>query len=63
MFGFGLASGFLIYLAIMFTMELFGFKVGSGRPVMLPTTFLSLWTTALVGSALFGKLLAKANEQ
>lgn len=63
LFGLGLASGFLIYLAIMFTMELLGFKVGSGRPVMLPTTFLSLWSTALVGSALFGKLLAKANEQ
>jgi len=63
MFGFGFASGFLIYLAIMFTMQLLGFKVGSGRPVMLPTTFLSLWSTALVGSAIFGKELANSNGQ
>lgn len=62
MFGLGFATGFLIYLAIMFTMQLLGFKVGSGRPVMLPTTFLSLWSTALVGSAIFGKELAKSNE-
>jgi len=61
MFGLGFATGFLIYLAIMFTMQLLGFKVGSGRPVMLPTTFLSMWVTALVGSALFGKVLSKSN--
>ena len=60
MFGMGFATGFLIYLAIMFTLQLFGFSVGSGRPVMLPTTFLSLWITALVGSGLFGKLLGEA---
>jgi len=59
MFGMGFASGVLIYLAIMVTMQLLGFEVGSGRPVMLPTTFLSLWTTALVGSAVFGRILAK----
>lgn len=58
MFGLGFASGFLIYLAIMFTMQLLGFEVGSGRPVMLPTTFLSMWSTALVGSAVFGRILA-----
>ena len=63
MFGLGFATGFLIYLAIMFTMQLLGFKVGSGRPVMLPTTFLSLWVTALVGSALFGKVLSASNER
>jgi len=33
----GFATGFLIYLAIMFTMQLLGFKVYSGRAVMLPT--------------------------
>lgn len=60
MFGMGFATGFLIYLAIMFTLQLFGFSVGSGRPVMLPTTFLSLWVTALVGSALFGKVLKRS---
>jgi len=60
MFGLGFASGFLIYLAIMFTMQLLGFTVGSGRVVMLPTTFLSMWSTALVGSALFGKALGKS---
>jgi hypothetical protein len=63
MFGLGFVSGFLIYLAIMFTMQLLGFIVGSGRVVMLPTTFLSMWVTALVGSAIFGKELAKSNEQ
>jgi hypothetical protein len=51
----GFITGFGLYLAIMFTMELLGFKVGSGRPVMLPTTFLSMWSAALVGSAIFGK--------
>lgn len=56
----GFITGFGLYLAIMFTMELLGFKVGSGRPVMLPTTFLSMWSAALVGSAIFGKMLAKS---
>jgi len=55
--GLGFASGFLIYLAIMVAMQLLGFEVGSGRPVMLPTTFLSLWVIALVGSELFGRTL------
>lgn len=55
----GFITGFGLYLAIMFAMELLGFKVGSGRPVMLPTTFLSMWSAALVGSAIFGKMLAK----
>lgn len=57
MFGSGFATGFLIYLVIMFAMQLFGFTVSSGRVVMLPTTFLSLWITALVGSGLFGRIL------
>lgn len=60
MFGLGLTTGFLIYVAIMFTMQLLGFKVGSGRPAMLPTTFLSIWVTALVGSELFGRVLGKS---
>jgi len=60
MFGMGFATGFLIYVAIMFAMQLLGFEVGSRRPVMLPTTFLSLWVTALVGSGLFGKVLGEA---
>lgn len=59
----GFITGFGLYLAIMFTMELLGFKVGSGRPVMLPTTFLSMWSAALVGSAFFGRALAKSNER
>jgi hypothetical protein len=63
MLGLGFATGFLIYLAIMFTMQLLGFEVGSGRPVMLPSTFLSMWVTALMGSGLFGRELAKLNEQ
>jgi hypothetical protein len=56
----GFLTGLGLYLAIMFTMELLGFKVGSGKPVMLPTTFLSMWSAALVGSAIFGRMLAKA---
>jgi hypothetical protein len=56
----GFITGFGLYLAIMFTMELLGFKVGSGRPVMLPTTFLSMWSAALAGSAIFGSMLAKS---
>ena len=62
LFGMGFATGFLIYVAIMFTMQLLGFKVYSGRPVMLPTTFLSIWVTALVGSALFGKVLKRSKN-
>ena len=57
----GFITGLGLYLAIMFTMQLLGFKVGSGRPVMLPTTFLSLAVTALVGSELFGRVLRKSN--
>ena len=57
----GFVTGVLIYLAIMFTMQLLGFQVGSGKPVMLPTTFLSMWVTALVGSELFGRVLRKSN--
>ena len=56
----GFLTGLGLYLAIMFTMQLLGFKVGSGRPVMLPTTFLSMWVTALAGSAIFGKVLTKS---
>ncbi len=58
----GFLTGFGLYLAIMYTMELLGFKVGSGRPVMLPTTFLSMWSAALVGSAIFGRMLAKSRK-
>jgi hypothetical protein len=58
----GFLSGFGLYLVIMFTMQLLGFKVGSGRWVMLPTTFMSMWSAALVGSELFGKELAKSNS-
>lgn len=58
----GFLTGLGMYLAIMFTMELLGFKVGSGRPVMLPTTFLSMWSAALIGSALFGKMLEKSQN-
>jgi len=56
----GFVTGLGLYLAIMFTMQILGFKVGSGRPVMLPTTFLSMWVTALVGSELFGRILRKS---
>lgn len=56
----GFITGFGLYLAIMFAMELLGFKVGSGRPVMLPTTFLSMWSAALVGSAIYGRMLSFA---
>jgi len=56
----GFISGLGLYLAIMFSMELLGFKVGSGRPVMIPTTFMSMWSAALVGSAIFGSLLVKS---
>jgi len=59
----GFIIGFGLYLAIMFAMELLGFKVGSGRIVMLPTTFLSMWSAALVGSAFFGKELANNRKE
>jgi hypothetical protein len=56
----GFLTGFGLYLAIMYTMELLGFKVGSGRPVMLPTTFMAMWSTALVASAIFGRELIQS---
>jgi hypothetical protein len=59
----GFLTGFGLYLAIMFTMEFLGFKVGSGRPVMLPTTFLSMWSTALVGSAIFSRMLKEHSNK
>ncbi|HSM71743.1 MAG TPA: hypothetical protein VK851_09380 [Anaerolineales bacterium] len=59
----GFITGLGLYLAIMFAMQFLGFKVGSGRPVMLPTTFLSMWVTALVGSAIFGKVIGTSNEE
>ena len=55
----GFLIGLSLYLAIMFTMELLGFKVGSGRPVMLPTTFLSMWSTSMLGSVSFGRVLKR----
>lgn len=58
----GFFTGLGLYLAIMFTMQLLGFEVGSGRPVMLPTTFLSMWSTALVGSAIFGRVLGSSHN-
>lgn len=59
----GFLIGFGLYIAIMFTMELCGFKVGSGRPVMLPTTFLSMWSAALIGSAIFGRMLKRHGNE
>jgi len=47
-------------------MDLIGFRVGAPRAderfTMLVVSVLGIWSAALVGSAVFGKVLANSNE-
>lgn len=59
----GFLTGAATFLIVAFFMDLLGFRVGTPRPDELPsmvlTTLLGIWTTAFVGSAIFGRELAK----
>jgi len=65
--GAGLLSGGGTFLAVAFLMDLIGFRVGAPRAderfTMLVVSALGIWSAALVGSAVFGKVFAKANER
>jgi len=66
-----LGTGFLggggTFLVVAFLMDLIGFRVGAPRAderfTMLVVSMLGIWSAALVGSAVFGKILAKTNER
>jgi len=66
-----LGTGFLggggTFLVVAFLMDLIGFRVGAPRAderfTMLVVSILGIWSAALVGSAVFGKILAKTNER
>jgi hypothetical protein len=61
----GFVSGATTFLIVAFFMDMFGFRVGTPRPDGLPsmviTTLLGIWSTALVGSAIFGKELMNSS--
>lgn len=64
--GLGLVSGAGVFLVVAFLMDLIGFRVGTPRadeiPSMVVTTLLGIWGAALVGTALFGKMLARTDS-
>lgn len=63
----GFVSGAATFLIVAFVMDLLGFRVGKPRPDELPsmviTTLLGIWSTAFVGSALFGRQLARTDRE
>jgi len=63
--GTGFLSGGGTFLAVAFLMDLIGFRVGAPhadeRFTMLTVSVLGIWSAALVGSAVFGKVLANSN--
>ena len=65
--GAGFLSGGGTFLVVAFLMDLIGFRVGAPhadeRFTMLVVSMLGIWSAALVGSAVFGKLLTKSNER
>ena len=65
--GVGFLSGGGTFLVVAFLMDLIGFRVGAPRAderfTMLVVSILGIWSAALVGSAVFGKILAVPNEQ
>jgi hypothetical protein len=64
--GLGLLSGAITFFAVALVMEMIGFRVGTPRPDGLPSmpivTILGIWSTALIGSELFGQVLARSNH-
>ena len=66
LWGAGFLGGGGTFLLVAFLMDLIGFRVGAPRAderfTMLVVSVLGIWSAALIGSAVFGKVLAKANE-
>jgi len=64
--GIGLLSGGGTFLVVAFLMDLIGFRVGAPladkRFTMLVVSMLGIWSAALVGSAVFGKVLGTSND-
>ena len=61
--GWGVLLGAGTFLVVSLVMGTVGFEIGGShppRPTMLPVTFLAAWTTALSGSTVFGRVLAKS---
>lgn len=67
MLGLGFLCGMVVFLVIALWMELIGFRVGSLRPDGIPSmpvvTILGIWITALIGSELFGRMLARQRKK
>jgi hypothetical protein len=59
----GFLSGSIAFLIVAFFMDLIGFRVGTPRadelPSMVIVTLLGIWSAALIGSAVFGQVLAR----
>lgn len=64
--GAGIVIGALTFLIVFLVMELFGFRVGAPgaeeRATMLTVMVIGIWSTALVGSGIFGKILQDERE-
>lgn len=64
--GVGVVIGALTFLTVFLVMELFGFRVGAPgaeeRATMLTVMVIGIWSTALVGSGIFGRMLQNSRE-
>lgn len=64
--GMGIVVGALTFLIVFLIMELFGFRVGAPgaaeRATMLTVMSIGIWSTALVGSGIFGRMLQNSRE-
>jgi hypothetical protein len=65
--GVGLITGAVVFFFVAIVMELIGFRVGTPRPDGLPSmpivTAAGIWTTALIGSEVFGRVLAREKKR
>ena len=57
----GFVTGVMTFLAAIIILGFFGFQVGTPRPDGLPSmpiiTIFGMWSTALIGSELFGRII------
>jgi hypothetical protein len=62
----GLVCGAAVFFAVAFIMEIAGFKVGTPRPDGIPSmpivTVLGICCAALVGSEVFGRIIARNTD-
>lgn len=67
LFWIGFLTGAGSFLVVAFLMDRIGFRVGTSRVDGLPSmpivTLLGIWTAALVGSAVFGRILTRLNTE